>query len=549
MGGNGKPRWRISFHHHRPKPSSEPPSEFICPISGTLMYDPVVVSSGQTFERVSVQVCLDLGFIPILHDDSVPDFTAVITNTAFKKTILNWCDKSGAQHPHPPDYVFVEKIMRAKMIKESSASSSIESENPDLRVSERELLKAVAENRPVLFSHAATEVSPRVNHFYSTSSDESVIVDGGGTAGSLTPLPLATKPACYSPSTSSNNSSTPSGTNSDSFYSTPEEAEIVTNLKSPEVHEQEQGAISLRKLSRTRDEIRGTICTPRLLSGLRSAIASRYSVLQTNAMASLVNLSLEKSNKVKIVRSGFVPLLIDLLKGGSSEAQEHAAGALFSLALEDENKMAIGVLGALQPLMYALRSESERTQLDSALALYHLTLIQSNRVKLVKLGAVPTLLNMVKVSGLSSRLLLVLCNLAVCGEGRSAMLDGNAVAILVGMLREGEGGDVEGAGVRENCVAALYSLSQGSLRFKGLAKEARAGEVLREVEERGSERGREKARRIMQMMKGRGEVEDDESEVDWDEILESGGFSRSRYRGIASAGGTKLEGAPNSTEF
>ncbi|CAN1777511.1 U-box domain-containing protein 38 [Linum perenne] len=507
------------------------------------MYDPVVVSSGQTFERVSVQVCLDLGFIPILHDDSVPDFTAVITNTAFKKTILNWCDKSGAQHPHPPDYVFVEKIMRAKMI----------NENPDLRVSERELLKAVAENRPVLFSHAATEVSPRVNHFYSTSSDESVIVDGGGTAGSLTPLPLATKPACYSPSTSSNNSSEMT-TEFETLTliqtpSAPEEAEIVTNLKSPEVHEQEQGAISLRKLSRTRDEIRGTICTPRLLSGLRSAIASRYSVLQTNAMASLVNLSLEKSNKVKIVRSGFVPLLIDLLKGGSSEAQEHAAGALFSLALEDENKMAIGVLGALQPLMYALRSESERTQLDSALALYHLTLIQSNRVKLVKLGAVPTLLNMVKVSGLSSRLLLVLCNLAVCGEGRSAMLDGNAVAILVGMLREGEGGDVEGAGVRENCVAALYSLSQGSLRFKGLAKEARAGEVLREVEERGSERGREKARRIMQMMKGRGEVEDDESEVDWDEILESGGFSRSRYRGIASAGGTKLEGAPNSTEF
>ncbi|CAN1777512.1 U-box domain-containing protein 38 [Linum perenne] len=482
------------------------------------MYDPVVVSSGQTFERVSVQVCLDLGFIPILHDDSVPDFTAVITNTAFKKTILNWCDKSGAQHPHPPDYVFVEKIMRAKMIKESSASSSIESENPDLRVSEK--------------------VSPRVNHFYSTSSDESVIVDGGGTAGSLTPLPLATKPACYSPSTSSNNSSEMTT-----------EFETLTLIQTPSVHEQEQGAISLRKLSRTRDEIRGTICTPRLLSGLRSAIASRYSVLQTNAMASLVNLSLEKSNKVKIVRSGFVPLLIDLLKGGSSEAQEHAAGALFSLALEDENKMAIGVLGALQPLMYALRSESERTQLDSALALYHLTLIQSNRVKLVKLGAVPTLLNMVKVSGLSSRLLLVLCNLAVCGEGRSAMLDGNAVAILVGMLREGEGGDVEGAGVRENCVAALYSLSQGSLRFKGLAKEARAGEVLREVEERGSERGREKARRIMQMMKGRGEVEDDESEVDWDEILESGGFSRSRYRGIASAGGTKLEGAPNSTEF
>ena len=34
-------------------------------------------------------------------------------------------------------------------------------------------------------------------------------------------------------------------------------------------------------------------------------------------------------------------------------------------------------------------------------------------------------------------MLLILCNLAACNEGRSAMLDGNAFAILVGMLREG----------------------------------------------------------------------------------------------------------------
>ncbi|CAI0398964.1 unnamed protein product [Linum tenue] len=567
MGGNGKHRWKISFHHRsKPPPPPEPPKEFLCPISGSLMSDPVVVSSGHTFERLSVQVCLDLAFLPILDDSSLPNFAAVIPNSAFKRTIHNWCDASGLPHPPPPDYASLEKIVRGKM--NDSPSSSISNGNPDLRVSERELLKAVAENPPILFSHAATEVSPRVNHFYSGSSEESVIVDGGGDASPVTPvtpLPLATKPACYSSATSSNSSSeiteletltltqTPSSTNSSdcSSSSIPEEAEIVAKLKSPEVHEQEQGAIQLRKLTRTRDEIRGPLCTPRLLLSLRSAIASRYSVLQINAMASLVNLSLEKPNKVKIVRSGFVPLLIDFLKNGSSESQEHAAGALFSLALEDENKMAIGVLGALQPLMYALRSESERTRHDSALALYHLTLIQSNRAKLVKLGAVPTLLSLVKTSGLASRLLLVLCNLAVSAEGRSAMLDGNAVAILVAMLREGEGGgrgDAEVMGIRENCVVALYSLSHGSLRFKGLAKEARAGEVLREVEEKGSERVREKAWRIMQMMKGRDE--EAAEEVDWEEVLESGGFSRSRYhRGMPAGGGGRKAAAPISSEF
>lgn len=71
-----------------------------------------------------------------------------------------------------------------------------------------------------------------------------------------------------------------------------------------------------------------------------------------------MNLSLEKVNKVKIARSVYLSMLIDILTVGTSEPQDHAASKLFSLALDDENKMAIGVLGALQPLMHALRSES-----------------------------------------------------------------------------------------------------------------------------------------------------------------------------------------------
>ncbi|MCI82582.1 U-box domain-containing protein 38-like, partial [Trifolium medium] len=63
--------------------------------------------------------------------------------------------------------------------------------------------------------------------------------------------------------------------------------------------------------------------------------------------------------------------------------------------------------------MHALRSDSERTRHDSALALYHLTLVQSNRVKLVKLGVVPTLLSMVMTGTMASRVLLILCNLAM----------------------------------------------------------------------------------------------------------------------------------------
>ncbi|GAV70992.1 U-box domain-containing protein/KAP domain-containing protein [Cephalotus follicularis] len=547
MGGNGKHRWKLTFYH-RSSSAKQPPKEFLCPISGSLMSDPVVVPSGHTFERVSVNVCRDLNYVPLLDDGSKPDFSTLIPNLNMRSTIINWCDDSGTPHPPVPDYYSVEKTVREMMVSSGQSRSGI-------RDSERDLLKGVEENPPVIFSHATSELTHRVNHFYSSSSEESVIVSAAAAATTTsasptssphTPLPLATRPACYSSTTTSSSSSSEmteiltldnNNSNNSDMSSCPEEEALVSKLRSSEIHEQEEAVISLRRLTRTKEETRSSLCTTRLLSVLRSLIASRYGVVQTNAAASLVNLSLEKSNKVKIVRSGFVPLLIDVLKSGSSESQEHAAGALFSLALEDENKMAIGVLGALQPLMHALRSESEQTRHDSALALYHLSLTQSNRVKLVKLGAVPSLLSMLRSGESASRILLILCNLAACTEGKSAMLDANAVGILVGILRENES---DSETTRENCVAALFALSHGSWRFRGLAKEARAMEVLREIEERGSERAREKAKRILQMMRGREETDGDV--LRGVEVLESGGLSCSRYR-VGSVHG------PNSTNF
>ncbi|XP_050379142.1 U-box domain-containing protein 38-like [Argentina anserina] len=543
MGGNGKHRWKISFHRSNSSSAKQPPKEFICPISGSLMSDPVIVASGQTFERLSVQVCREFGYSPELPDGTRPDFSNLIPNMAIKTTILNWCDHNHADRPQPPDLAAVEKNVRTLM-EESRVDEGI-------RVSEMELLKGVADRPPIMFSHANTELGRgRVDHFYSSSSEESVVV-ASGSGSPYTPLPFATRPSCYSSSSPSSSEivEVPAlnlNSDSNSINSSPEEAELMTQLSSSVIVEQEEAVISLRKLTRTEEDLRVSLCSTRLLSALRSLIVSRYNTVQVNAVASLVNLSLEKPNKVKIVRSGFVPPLVDVLKSGCSESQEHAAGALFSLALEEDNKMAIGVLGALPPLMHALiRAESERTRHDSALALYHLTLVESNRVKLVKLNSVPTLLALSKAPGTAGRVLLILCNLAVCGEGRSAMLDANAVECLVGMLRRNE---LDSESTRENCVAALYALSHGSMRFRGLAREAKAVEVLSEVEKRGSERAREKAKRLLMILRGGGGGRPEEGVLDWEGVLDSGTgavLGGTRYR----VGPGRSLNAANSTTF
>lgn len=39
----------------------EPPEEFICPLSLEMMYDPVIVDSGQTYERAFIERWIENG--------------------------------------------------------------------------------------------------------------------------------------------------------------------------------------------------------------------------------------------------------------------------------------------------------------------------------------------------------------------------------------------------------------------------------------------------------------------------------------------------------
>ncbi|KAL1318092.1 U-box domain-containing protein 40 [Arachis ipaensis] len=506
-----KLKWRKIFTLQRSPPSSKPiqtppPEEFICPISGNLMADPVIVSSGHSFERASVQSCKDLNFTPQLSDGTTPDFSTVIPNLALKSAISKWCHASSTLLPQPPHRSLTDNLVRTLIF-----SSSSRKNNANELVGERMLT-----------------ANPSCSS--SSSSVESIATSA---SSSTPPAQLTAKPSfCYSSPSSSELEPT-----------TPEAEEFISKLRSNQVFLIEESLQNLRKLTRTNEDSRITLCTQRMLSSLRGLVASKYKMVQVNAVACVVNLSLEKTNKVRIVRSGLVPPLIEALRVGSSEAQEHASGALFSLALEDDNKTAIGVLGALPPLIHALRVGTERTRHDSALALYHLSMVQSNRTKLVKIGSVPVLVGMVKSGQMTGRVLMILGNLGCGPDGRAAMLDVGMVECLVGLLAGSE--SVHGS-IKESCVAVLYVLSHGGLRFKALAKAAGVVEALEKAEkEVGSQRAKEKARRVFEMMKGK--EEEEEEDVDWEELLDSGLGSRSHNQHDGEFGG--LNGTTSSSEF
>ncbi|GFQ03661.1 U-box domain-containing protein 6 [Phtheirospermum japonicum] len=112
-----------------------PPEEFICPLSSKLMCDPVVIGSGQTYERGWIQKWFEEGhdFCPktntkLAHFSFTP-------NTAMKGIIVKWCTANGMSVPEPKSREAGFKWSKMSMNSIASLSSSINDLNLPLDLS------------------------------------------------------------------------------------------------------------------------------------------------------------------------------------------------------------------------------------------------------------------------------------------------------------------------------------------------------------------------------------------------------------------------------
>ncbi|KAF0899100.1 hypothetical protein E2562_013338 [Oryza meyeriana var. granulata] len=299
-----------------------------------------------------------------------------------------------------------------------------------------------------------------------------------------------------------------------------EMAAVVAKLVEAGDEDQVEAAMAvLRRETRESAERRRALCVPRLLAALRRVLLSKRHTpkARADAAAALANLTLEPENRVPIVRAGAVPALVEVLSSGttaaSSEACEHAAGALFGLALHEGNRAAIGVLGAVPPLLDLLttRDHALRARRDAGMALYHLSLAPVNQSKLARAPAAAK--NLLSIASDSTtepmpirRLaLMVICNLAACAEGRAALMDTGAVAAVSAILSD----DTHRAELEELCVAALYGMSRGNPRFRGLARAAGADRPLILISEQAHAGAhKEMARKALRVVLGLGDYND-----------------------------------------
>ncbi|XP_051126717.1 U-box domain-containing protein 5 [Andrographis paniculata] len=71
-----------------------PPKEFLCPLSAALMCDPVIIASGQTYERAWIQKWFDEGHDTCPATNVKLDRVSFVSNVVMKEVVSKWCTEN-----------------------------------------------------------------------------------------------------------------------------------------------------------------------------------------------------------------------------------------------------------------------------------------------------------------------------------------------------------------------------------------------------------------------------------------------------------------------
>ncbi|KAI4305430.1 hypothetical protein L6164_028797 [Bauhinia variegata] len=136
------------------------PRDFCCPLSLELMTDPVIVASGQTYERAFIKEWIDLELNVCPKTGQTLAHTNLIPNYTVKALIANWCESNNVK---PVDPIKPTNLSQTSSL-HVHAESGVIRESP--------LFAHSGGNRPV---------SPEATHSRSFSSPGKILTSSGGT--------------------------------------------------------------------------------------------------------------------------------------------------------------------------------------------------------------------------------------------------------------------------------------------------------------------------------------------------------------------------------
>lgn len=367
------------------------PDDFKCPISLDLMTDPVIIATGQTYERSCIQKWLDSGKRTCPKTASSLPHLNLTPNHVLRSVIAEWCTLHGIELP--------KKRVKSQCSAEDKAAID-------------ELIAKLQDPSPELQRSAAHDIRLKAK----MDVDHRICIA-------------------------------------------------------------EQGAIPL---------LVGLLLSPDEKS-------------QEHAVTALLNLSINDSNKGRIVSAGAIDPIVEVLRNSSMEARENAAATLFSLSLVDENKVTIGNSGAIPALVALLHDGTARGKKDAATALFNLSIYQGNKARAVQAGVVPPLMKLLteQPATMLDEALAILAILATNTEGRYAICMVGPIAVWLRIIAS------ESARNKENAAAILLALCSHDREYAQQARQSNAFLVLASLARSrdSTNRAKRKAAALLELLK------------------------------------------------
>lgn len=512
------------------------PPYFRCPLSSELMLDPVILASGQTFERCSIRKWLDSGLRICPSTRQILAHTNLVPNYTVKVLITNWCEENGVTFGHSVDpgtalspsschlpsggpgagRNFLGPIHTGPGLRPSELGDGPERQRAEVSTQESEEEGKEGEEEeessfkscyrilsdeaftcdPFLGRHPSghsrsESVSSAIStlEMMSRSDDKTVVLPA---AQSPSPNHSSFSPWSQGGSNYGYDGRTPSstpGSRSDdpADYSLVER--LVDDLKSGDEQVRAAAALELRLLAKHSSENRILIARCGAIPALVSLLDSEATQTQENAVTALLNLSINNRNKVAVAEAGAVEPLIHVLKCGSMVARENAAATLSSLAVLEEYKIRIGRTAAVKALVDLLGSGNLRGKKDAATALFSLSIIHENKARIVQAGAVRHLVQLMDPDGgMVDKAVALVANLSTISEGCLAIAQVGGIPLLVEVV---EAGSEKG---KENAASALLQLCMNNHKFCSLVLQEGAVPPLIALSHSGTPRAKEKVR-------------------------------------------------------
>ncbi|CAN7090089.1 unnamed protein product [Brassica rapa subsp. narinosa] len=494
------------------------PPDFRCPLSLELMTDPVIVTSGQTYERAFIEKWFDMGLMVCPKTRQPLSQTSLTPNFIVKAFISNWCESNNVNLPDPLELVQSSQPFPL-LVEPASDDDDDECDSQPLslvdeseRGSSSSPMKIGGNGRTE--SLDATKCKKLRQVLSRSVSAPGIVFELDSKTERNTPPPAPAPPAPADTSVSQARVETvrrlPSArhfhhpgiipatireTGSSSSIES-EVKKLIEDLKSSSLEAQREATARIRILSRNSTDNRIVIARCGAIDSLVNLLYSTDERIQADAVTCLLNLSINDNNKSVIADSGAIEPLIHVLRTGNLEAKENSAATLFSLSVIEENKTKIGEAGAIEPLVELLGNGSLRGKKDAATALFNLSIHHENKAKVIEAGAVRYLVELMDpAAGMVEKAVVVLANLATVKEGKVAIGEEGGIPVLVEVVELGS------ARGKENATAALLQLSMHSQRFCNSIIREGAIPPLVALTKSGTARAKEKAHNLLKYFK------------------------------------------------